>query len=88
MDHEKHILNDERMQSASGGFPKGEFPPGVNLCPRCGEPKNLILINEHVVDTFGSPSIDAYVPDMTIRDYECANCGFKFMRYGNFYEFS
>ena len=83
---EEKKLNAENLRKAGGGFPNGELPPGVNVCPRCGEPQNLTLAGEKVLDTFGSASIDAFVPDMTVREYVCGACGLTFKRYGNFYE--
>ncbi|MBQ9007635.1 MAG: hypothetical protein IJ092_14885 [Atopobiaceae bacterium] len=79
-------LSTEELEKVAGGFPDGDFPEGVNICPRCGG-SDLTVKGEGTVDSFGSPVVDSVVTNKSFVVYECNECGCRFYRYGPFYEF-
>ena len=87
MDEKKDMkeLTHEELEQVAGGYPDGDFPDGVNVCPRCGG-KELTLEHETTIDSFGSQVIDSIVTDRVIKVYVCKECGCRFYRYGPFYE--
>ena len=82
----KRELSPEELDKVVGGYPDGDFPAGVNICPRCGG-SDLSLTHEATIDTFGSQVIDSIVTDKAIKVYVCQTCQCCFYRYGPFYEF-
>ncbi|MBO5609964.1 MAG: hypothetical protein J5929_06335 [Eubacterium sp.] len=75
-----------RVSGGSGGFPDGEMPKGVEMCPRCGNRENLEFIKESIITDTGHPTIDSLVTDNSYRLYRCPYCEKNFWRYGNFWE--
>jgi len=83
----KRELSAEELDKIAGGYPDGDFPENVNVCPRCGG-SDLSLTVETTLETFGSSVIDSIVTDKALKVYACDDCQCRFYRYGPFYEFS
>lgn len=83
----KRELSAEELDKIAGGYPDGDFPEHINVCPRCGG-SDLSLTVDATVESFGSPVIDSIVTDKNIKVYVCDYCQCRFYRYGPFYEIS
>lgn len=75
-----------RVTGGLSGFPDGEIPKEIRVCPRCGNKQDLEQLQEIEVESTGHPTIDGTVSDHMYRMFKCSECGFTFWRYGNFWE--
>ena len=86
MPDKENELSLEELDKIAGGYPDGDFPDGVNICPKCGS-GNLTLTHETTVESFGSQVIDSIVTDKVLKVNVCNECQCRFYRFGPFYEF-